>query len=87
MLCQDGKVKVHDSGHCNRQEPSMNTQTFTVQGMTCGHCEKAVTTAIRALDPQAEVRIDRSQNKVDVTTSQPREAVAAAISEEGYAVT
>lgn len=64
----------------------MNRQTFTVQGMTCGHCEKAVTTAIKTLDPLAEVRIDRSQNKVDVTTSQPREAVAAAISEEGYTV-
>ena len=65
----------------------MNQQTFTVQGMTCGHCEKAVTTAIKTLDPQAEVRIDRSQNKVEVNTSQPREVVAAAISEEGYAVT
>jgi copper chaperone len=64
----------------------MNTQTFTVQGMTCGHCEKAVTTAIKTLDPQAEVRIDRSQNKVEVNTTQPRAAVAAAISEEGYAV-
>ncbi len=65
----------------------MNQQTFTVQGMTCGHCEKAVTTAIKTLDPQAEVRIDRSQNKVEVNTTQPREAVAAAISEEGYSVT
>lgn len=64
----------------------MSLQTFTVQGMTCGHCEKAVTTAVKTLDPQAEVRIDRSQNKVEVSTSQPREAVAAAISEEGYAV-
>lgn len=64
----------------------MSLQTFTVQGMTCGHCEKAVTTAIKTLDPQAEVRIDRSQNKVEVSTSQLREAVAAAISEEGYAV-
>lgn len=64
----------------------MSLQIFTVQGMTCGHCEKAVTTAVKTLDPQAEVRIDRSQNKVEVSTSQPREAVAAAISEEGYAV-
>ncbi|MCU0927038.1 MAG: cation transporter [Hydrogenophaga sp.] len=64
----------------------MSTQTFTVQGMTCGHCEKAVTTAIKTLDPQAEVRIDRSQNQVEVSTTQPREAVAAAISEEGYTV-
>ena len=31
----------------------MTTQTLTVQGMTCGHCEKAVTTAIKTLDPQA----------------------------------
>ena len=64
----------------------MSQHLFTVQGMTCGHCEKAVTTAIKALDPQAEVRIDRSQNLVEVRTSQPRDAVAAAISEEGYPV-
>jgi copper chaperone len=61
-------------------------QTFTVQGMTCGHCEKAVTIAIKTLDPQAQVVIDRPQNRVEVTTEQPREAVAAAIREEGYDV-
>jgi copper chaperone len=62
-------------------------QTFTVQGMTCGHCEKAVTTAIKTLDPQAEVRIDRANDRVDVNTEQTREAVAQAIQEEGYTVT
>jgi copper chaperone len=61
-------------------------QTFTVQGMTCGHCEKAVTTAIKTLDPQAEVRIDRSQNRVEVSSAQPGEALAQAIREEGYTV-
>jgi len=61
-------------------------QIFSVQGMTCGHCEKAVTTAIKLLDPQAVVRIDRSQNRVEVTTEQPREVVAEAIREEGYSV-
>jgi copper chaperone len=64
----------------------MNQQTFTVQGMTCGHCERAVQTAIKSLDPQAEVRIDRAQNLVEVKTDQAREAVAAAIREEGYSV-
>lgn len=64
----------------------MTTQTFTVQGMTCGHCERAVQTAIKTLDPQAEVRIDRAQNLVEVNTAQPREALAAAIREEGYNV-
>lgn len=62
------------------------SQTFTVEGMTCGHCEKAVTLAIKTLDPAADVRIDRSQNRVEVDTQKPREAVAAAIREEGYTV-
>jgi copper chaperone len=61
-------------------------QIFSVQGMTCGHCEKAVTTTIKLLDPQAVVSIDRSQNRVEVDTDQPREAVAEAIREEGYTV-
>ena len=61
-------------------------QTFDVTGMTCGHCEKAVTRAIRQVDPQAEVKIDRSRNRVEVQSQQPREALARAIAEEGYAV-
>ncbi|HSX94737.1 MAG TPA: cation transporter [Hydrogenophaga sp.] len=62
-------------------------QTFNVQGMTCGHCERSVTNAIKQLDPQAEVRIDRPQNRVDVDSTASREKIAAAIREEGYTVT
>ncbi len=62
-------------------------EVFTVQGMTCGHCEKAVTTAIKLVDPQALVTIDRAKNRVEVNTSQPRDTVAEAIREEGYQVT
>jgi copper chaperone len=61
-------------------------QTFTVTGMTCGHCEKAVTRAIQDADPQAQVKIDRSQNKVEIESTQPRDTLAKAITEEGYAV-
>lgn len=61
-------------------------QTFTVTGMTCGHCEMAVKRALRQVDPQAEVKIDRALNLVQVESSQPREALARAIAEEGYAV-
>ena len=61
-------------------------QTFTVTGMTCGHCEKAVTRAILQVDPQAQVQIDRPQNRVEVVSEQPREVLAHAITEEGYAV-
>jgi copper chaperone len=60
--------------------------TFTVQGMTCGHCEKSVIQAVKTLDPQAEVRADRTQNRVDITSTQARDALAKAIAEEGYTV-
>ena len=61
-------------------------QIFTVTGMTCGHCEKAVTQAIRSIDPQAQVKIDRTQDRVEVESSQSREILARAIAEEGYQV-
>ena len=61
-------------------------EAFTVQGMTCGHCERAVTLAVLQIDPQAQVKIDRAANRVEVQSTQPREAVAKAIAEEGYAV-
>ena len=61
-------------------------QTFTVTGMTCGHCEKSVVQALQQVDPQAQVTIDRAQNRVQVESAQPRDALAKAIAEEGYAV-
>ncbi len=62
------------------------TTTFQVQGMTCGHCERAVTQAVQQVDPAAQVRIDRASGKVDVDSTALREALAAAIAEEGYPV-
>ena len=62
-------------------------QTFTVTGMTCGHCEKAVTRALKQVDPLAEVSIDRAANQVVVQSEQARELLAKAIAEEGYEVT
>lgn len=61
-------------------------QIFNVQGMTCEHCEKAVTRAVKRLDQEAEVTIDRATNQVEVDSSQPREALAQAIADEGYTV-
>ena len=68
----------------------MNTTVITtlnVTGMTCGHCEKAVERAIKQLDPAAEVKADRTQNKVEIKSNQPLTALTAAIQEEAYTVT
>ncbi|MBS7350845.1 MAG: heavy-metal-associated domain-containing protein [Comamonas sp.] len=60
---------------------------FQVTGMTCGHCERAVQQAIAGVDAQAQVNIDRTANQVVVqSASASREALAAAIAEEGYEV-
>ena len=59
---------------------------FTVEGMTCGHCEKAVTKALMTIDAQAKVLIDRHQNKVQVDSEKDRSALAQAMTEEGYRV-
>jgi copper chaperone len=61
-------------------------QHFQVSGMTCGHCEKAVTRAVKDIDPHAEVVVDRSQETVDITSEQPRLALSQAITEAGYTV-
>jgi copper chaperone len=61
-------------------------QVFTVEGMSCAHCEKAVTKAILSVDPQAQVRIDRSQDQVDVMSDKSRDDLAKAIADKGYRV-
>ncbi|MGZ5195053.1 MAG: heavy-metal-associated domain-containing protein [Ramlibacter sp.] len=61
-------------------------QTFDVKGMTCSHCERAVTQAVKSVDPGAQVKVDLPTGKVEVQTAQPREVIAHAIAEEGYTV-
>lgn len=61
-------------------------QQFQVGGMSCGHCVRAVTQAVQQLDPQAAVTVDLPSGQVQVRSSQPREAIARAIRDEGYAV-
>ena len=57
---------------------------FQVSGMSCSHCEQAVTQAIQTLDPEAQVTIDLSTGHVDVSSQQPREAILLAIDNAGY---
>jgi copper chaperone len=59
---------------------------FDVQGMTCAHCVRAVTEAVRRVDPAAKVAIDLPTGRVEVESGATRERIADAIREEGYAV-
>lgn len=59
---------------------------FEVEGMTCGHCVRAITRAIHTLDPDARVDVDLAQGMVTVEGQALPDAVANAISREGYTV-
>ena len=41
-------------------------QVFNVQGMTCGHCVKAVTRAVQEQDAAAKVEVDLAARQVRV---------------------
>lgn len=60
--------------------------TFQVQGMTCGHCERAVVHAVRQVDTDALVKVELATGQVIVESDKSREALANAIQEEGYKV-
>lgn len=59
-------------------------QVFNVQGMTCGHCVKAVTRAVQEQDAEARVEVDLAGKQVKVQSALAAEAILAAIREEGY---
>ena len=59
-------------------------QVFSVEGMSCGHCVRAITQAVQAKDPSASVRIDLAAKEVGVESALSSDQVIAAISEEGY---
>lgn len=59
-------------------------QVFNVQGMTCGHCVRAVTNAIKGEDPAADVQIDLAKGEVRVQSQLANEQVIGLIEEEGY---
>lgn len=65
---------------------SIQQHELQVKGMSCQHCVKGVTRAIQERDPQAEVAVDLASGRVQARTALPREAVAQAISDEGYEV-
>lgn len=61
-------------------------QVFNVQGMTCGHCVKAVTRAVQQQDAQAQVEVDLAAQQVRVRSELQASRIAEAIREEGYQV-
>jgi copper chaperone len=69
------------------QEEPMTQTTYTVTGMTCGHCAAAVTEEVSAVPGVAEVEVSVEAGTVVVRgDGVSEEQVRAAVDEAGYTV-
>jgi len=66
----------------------MSTATYTVVGMTCGHCVSAVTEEVSQVPGVTAVEVDLASGGLTVTGDSPVDegAVRAAVEEAGYKV-
>jgi copper chaperone CopZ len=67
------------------KEPSVQT-TYTVTGMTCGHCVSSVQAEVGQIPGVTGVQVDLASGAVTVTSEAPLDeaAVRAAVDEAGY---
>ncbi|MEU3722786.1 heavy-metal-associated domain-containing protein [Streptomyces sp. NPDC031705] len=65
---------------------TQHTVVYKVTGMTCGHCEGAVTAELTALPGVTSVKAVAATGEVTVTSAAPlaEEDVRAAVDEAGY---
>ena len=66
----------------------MNTQNFTVVGMTCEHCVASVTEEVSEITGVSNVDVDLTSGDVTVTATEPvsDDAIRAAVEEAGYSL-
>jgi copper chaperone CopZ len=66
----------------------VGSTTFTVPGMTCEHCRRAVTEEISAVAGVESVTVELATGTVTVAASRPvdRADIAAAVDEAGYSL-
>jgi len=66
----------------------MTTSTYTVQGMTCGHCRASVIEEVSEVPGVVEVDVELADGRLTVRGEHFDDAaVRAAVDEAGYAVT
>ena len=70
----------------NTPRTFIGATTFQVTGMTCGHCQRAVTEEINRIPGVHGVAVDLPTGSVTVTVTQPvdRADIAHAVDEAGY---
>ena len=57
---------------------------FKVANMRCGGCVRSVTSALRGVDPAAEVRVDLGRREITVEGAADVDVLAQALREAGF---
>ena len=57
---------------------------FHLPAMTCGHCASTVSLALKLVDPACEVQVDIAARRIQVRSSEARDALVEALAESGY---
>ncbi|NDU77674.1 heavy metal transporter [Actinomadura sp. DSM 109109] len=67
----------------------MSTATYTVSGMTCGHCVSSVTEEVEQIAGVTGVDVDLQTGRVTVTSENPLDdaRIRDAVEEAGYQLT
>ncbi len=65
------------------------TNTYTVTGMTCGHCVSSVTEEVQEIPGVEDVQVVLETGAVTITSTDPIDsaAIKAAVEEAGYQLT
>lgn len=63
---------------------SSTTTTYTVTGMTCGHCVASVTEEVTEVPGVTDVHVDLAAGLLSVTGDASPDAVRSAVQEAGY---
>jgi copper chaperone CopZ len=63
-----------------------STVTYSVSGMSCGHCEKSVSAEVAGLPGVTDVAADAKSGTVTISSQGPLddEQIRAAVDEAGY---
>jgi len=67
----------------------VGTTTFTVTGLTCGRCERAVISEITRISGVGTVTVDATSGVVTVTATEPvdRADITRAVQQAGFTLT
>jgi copper chaperone len=85
MSCGPLRASLDQTDHPVLERNPMQTLTYSVPGVSCGHCRTAITDEVTRLGGVAAVDVDLERKLVSVTGAEIDDgAIRDAIDEAGY---